>query len=173
MPKLTASRSRFTVCGETASQDIFCGLLNFPLIVFLVYNILMYKLRVGVIRGGPSREYEVSLDSGASVLSSLREHFEQDYQSRDVFIDRQGNWHIDGIPISPNDISTKADVVFNALHGTYGEDGKVQAFFESHGIPFTGSGSLGSAVGMNKILSKKVLNNSRATASTFTRTESD
>ncbi|OHA16924.1 MAG: hypothetical protein A3C79_01190 [Candidatus Taylorbacteria bacterium RIFCSPHIGHO2_02_FULL_45_28] len=116
----------------------------------------MYKLRVGVIRGGPSREYEVSLDSGASVLSSLREHFEQDYQSRDVFIDRQGNWHIDGIPISPNDISTKADVVFNALHGTYGEDGKVQAFLESHGIPFTGSGSLGSAVGMNKILSKKV-----------------
>lgn len=116
----------------------------------------MHKLRIGVLRGGPSNEYEVSLNSGAAVLASLRENFVDTYHPRDIFIDRQGNWHIDGIPFKNEDISTKVDVIFNALHGTYGEDGKVQHFLESHGVPFTGSGSLSSAVGMNKILSKKV-----------------
>ncbi len=43
----------------------------------------------------------------------------------------------------------------NALHGAYGEDGRVQQLLESHNVPFTGSGSLGSAIGMNKPLAKK------------------
>jgi D-alanine-D-alanine ligase len=47
-------------------------------------------------------------------------------------------------------------MVFNALHGAYGEDGKVQNILEIHGIPFSGSDSMTSAIGMNKSLSKKV-----------------
>ncbi len=109
-----------------------------------------------MLRGGPSNEYEISLESGASVLGALRDHFEGVYQPRDVFIDRQGIWHIDGVSVLPEDISTKIDVAFNALHGTYGEDGKVQSLLESHGVPFTGSGSLGSAVGMNKTMTKNI-----------------
>lgn len=116
----------------------------------------MHKLRIGVLRGGPSNEYEVSLNSGATVLSALRDKFEHKYQPRDIFIDRKGVWHIDGVVVNPETMSSKIDVAFNALHGSYGEDGKVQAFLETHGIPFTGSGSLGSAVGMNKILTKKI-----------------
>ncbi len=118
---------------------------------------MSHRLRIGVLRGGPSNEYEVSLNSGAAVLSALRDRFEDQYQARDIFIDRNGTWHIDGIAVLPQDAIHKIDVAFNALHGKYGEDGKLQSFFEIHGMPFTGSGSLGSAVGMNKALAKKVL----------------
>lgn len=116
----------------------------------------MYKHTIGVLRGGPSNEYDVSLNSGATVLSALYEKLGHLYQARDILIDKEGKWHMDGVPFSPEDISTKIDVAFNALHGSYGEDGKVQAFLETHGMPFTGSGALASAVGMNKILSKKI-----------------
>lgn len=115
------------------------------------------RIRVGVLRGGPSAEYAVSLNTGANVLSALRDRFESAYEPKDVFIDQKGVWHLDGVAMSPEQVIRKLDVIFNALHGTYGEDGKVQAFFEAHGMPFTGSGALASAVGMNKALTKKVL----------------
>jgi D-alanine-D-alanine ligase len=116
---------------------------------------MSHRIRVAVIRGGPSNEHEVSLASGATVLDLLREHFDHKYDPRDVIIDQKGNWQIDGEPSAQKDIVHKFDVAFNALHGTYGEDGKIQHFFETHGIPFTGSGSLSSAIGMHKGLSKK------------------
>lgn len=113
-------------------------------------------LRIGVMRGGPSSEYEVSLNSGSAVLTVLKNNYDEKYQARDIFISREGVAHIDGQEIDLEDLTTKVDVIFNALHGTYGEDGKIQHFLETHGIPFTGSGSLASAIGMNKILAKKV-----------------
>ena len=118
---------------------------------------MTHRKRIGVLRGGPSNEYEVSLQTGANVLSVLREKFDSVYEARDIFIDRKGKWHIDGIPAKPEEIIRKIDIAFNALHGTYGEDGKIQSFFEAHSFPFTGSGALGSALGMNKALTKKVL----------------
>ncbi len=114
-----------------------------------------HLIRVGVLRGGPSSEYEISLQTGGNVLKSLRDKFSDRYQTHDILIDRQGNWHIDGMPTVPGDLSARIDVAFNALHGSYGEDGTVQHIFETHGLPFTGSGSLASAVGMNKSLSRK------------------
>ena len=116
----------------------------------------MHKIRVGVIRGGPSAEHPVSLQTGASVLDALRNAYDDRYDPKDIFIDQQGNWHMNGIALKPEDVISRIDVAFNALHGSYGEDGKIQSFFEIHGTPFTGSGSLGSAVGMNKALAKKV-----------------
>jgi D-alanine-D-alanine ligase len=113
------------------------------------------------MRGGPSAEYEISLQTGGNVLSALRGPLAEKYIAQDILIDKQGNWHIDGMPVSPYDIAHRFDVIFNALHGTYGEDGKVQQILEVHGIPFTGSGSLASAVGMNKGLSKNVYKNHR------------
>ncbi len=118
---------------------------------------MKHILRIGVLRGGPSSEYKVSLNTGANVLAALRGKLANLYQARDILIDRQGNWHIDGVATAPHDLGHRIDVAFNALHGTFGEDGKVQAILEAHGIPFTGSGSLASAVGMSKILSKKVM----------------
>ncbi|TSC61181.1 MAG: D-alanine-D-alanine ligase, partial [Parcubacteria group bacterium Gr01-1014_107] len=109
--------------------------------------------RVGVLRGGPSGEYEVSLASGASVL----EHLPHDkYSPFDIFIDRKGKWHWSGMAAEPSKILKHLDVVFNALHGEYGEDGKVQKLLENLFVPFTGSPSLPSALAMNKALSKKI-----------------
>ncbi len=109
------------------------------------------KLRVGVMRGGPSGEYEVSLKTGNSVLNALRDR----HTVRDIFIDKKGNWHIDGVARSPDRIFPHVDVVFNALHGEYGEDGRVQQLLDAHGVSYTGSKTLPSALGMNKILAKK------------------
>lgn len=109
------------------------------------------KTKVAVLRGGPSSEYEVSLKTGAGVLANLGEK----YEGIDVLIDKKGVWHIKGLPIKPEHLDKIADVAFIAMHGEYGEDGTIQRFLEQHGIPFTGSGSLASAIGMNKVLAKK------------------
>lgn len=115
------------------------------------------RIRVGVIRGGPSNEYEVSLRTGAAVLAAIREKLDERYEPVDVFIDKNGKWHILGREVDPMDSHHHFDIAWNALHGNFGEDGKIQSFFEAHGVPFTGSGSLGSAIGMNKALTKKIL----------------
>lgn len=113
------------------------------------------KKKVAVLRGGPSSEYEVSLKSGKSVIDSLADR----YEVLDILIARDGVWHHLGAPIKPENLFKKVDVVFNALHGTYGEDGTVQKLLDTFGIPYTGSTALASAVGMNKVLSKKVYKN--------------
>lgn len=113
----------------------------------------MHKIRVGVLRGGPSNEYEVSLKTGATILNNLSQ---ETYHVRDIFIDRSGVWHVNGVPVKPHEALTHIDIAVNALHGNYGEDGKVQHIFETHGIPFTGSGSFASAMGMNKQFSKEI-----------------
>jgi D-alanine-D-alanine ligase len=110
------------------------------------------KKRVGVLRGGPSREYDISLRSGAHILA----HMPKNFESVDIFISRDGQWHIGGIPRPPSRILPHIDVVWNALHGRFGEDGKVQNLLQQFDIPFTGSHSFASALGMNKNLSKAV-----------------
>jgi len=120
---------------------------------------MKHLTRVGVLRGGPSSEYEISLQTGGNVLKVLREKFGEKYQTHDILIDKEGNWHIDGMETVPENLSSKIDVAFNALHGSYGEDGKVQKVLEIHGIPYTGSDSLSSAVGMNKVLSRNIFIN--------------
>lgn len=115
------------------------------------------RKRIGVLRGGPSAEYEVSLQSGAAVLAALRSKLEHLYEAHDVLIDLAGKWHVDGREFSPAEAHHHFDVAFNALHGAYGEDGKIQAILAAHDIPFTGSDSLSSAVAMNKVLTKQTL----------------
>ncbi len=116
-----------------------------------------HRIKVGVLRGGPSSEHAISMETGKAVLEALRADPELGYDARDIFIDKDGTWHVNGLPFEPADAHHHMDVAFNALHGAYGEDGKVQSILEAHGMPFTGSGSLASAIGMNKILAKQVL----------------
>lgn len=111
------------------------------------------KIRVGVVRGGPGHEYEVSLKSGATVLKNISK---EKYAPFDIYIDKAGDWHVDGVKVTPQNALAMTDVVFNALHGEYGEDGKIQKVLEHHDIPFTGSGSFASSIGMNKAMSKDV-----------------
>lgn len=114
----------------------------------------MSKLRVGVLRGGPSSEYEVSLLSGANVLSNLDAH---KYNVKDIFIDKTGKWHLKGVVRPEGDILHQIDVAFLALHGEYGEDGKVQRLLDRFHIPYTGSGAMASALAMNKAHTKERL----------------
>ena len=108
-------------------------------------------IRVGVLRGGSSNQYEQSLATGAYVLR----HLPRDrYEPIDIFLDRDGVWHLGGKPLSQEKLKMRVDVVWNALHGFYGEDGKVQQLLESLGIPYTGAGPLSSAIAMNKKLAK-------------------
>jgi len=118
----------------------------------VILNTMIDKVRVGVLRGGISPEYDVSLKTGGAVLEHLPK---EKYHPVDILLTKDGTWHINGLQTDLPKISRKVDVVFNALHGEYGEDGKVQRLFEHFNIPFTGSGSLSSAVGMHKGLAKE------------------
>ena len=118
--------------------------------------VLHEKIRVGVLRGGPSSEYEISLKTGAEVLKYLPEK----YNPVDIFIDKSGLWHLKGRPIDPHLVFRHLDVVFNALHGEYGEDGVVQEILDAHGFPYTGSTRFTSAMAMNKAAAKGMLGSS-------------
>ena len=102
---------------------------------------------VGVLRGGPSSEYEVSLKSGASVLEHLNR---EKYDPRDIFIDKTGAWHLHGVSVPPERALRGLDVAFNAMHGHFGEDGQVQRLLESLATPYTGSDAVASALAFNK-----------------------
>jgi D-alanine-D-alanine ligase len=100
--------------------------------------------RVAVVMGGNSAERDVSLDSGSNVLAALK--------SRGV--DAHG---VDGIPALLDALRAGHFArVFNILHGRGGEDGVLQGALESLGVPYTGSGVLGSALSMDKIRTKQV-----------------
>lgn len=102
---------------------------------------------VGVLRGGPSREYEASLATGAAVL----EHLDREkYEPRDIFISKNGQWHAHGLEVAPEKALKGVDVAFNALHGDYGEDGRVQRELDAFGVPYTGSSAFASALAYNK-----------------------
>ncbi|MBS0457396.1 MAG: D-alanine--D-alanine ligase [Proteobacteria bacterium] len=100
--------------------------------------------RVAVLMGGTSSEREVSLNSGRNVLDALR--------ARGV--DAHA---VDGIPALVAALGEKRfDRVFNILHGGDGENGVLQGALEALGVPYTGSGVLGSALSMDKIRTKQV-----------------
>lgn len=100
------------------------------------------------MKGGPSTEHEVSLKSARNVARNL---IRDVYEPTEIFIGKEGKWEI---PVE--ELKNTADTVFIALHGTYGEDGTVQGILENAGIPFTGSGSLASALAMNKFLTARL-----------------
>ena len=112
----------------------------------------MTKLRVGVMRGGLGSEYHVSLRTGGNVIAALPR---DKYEVHDILITNAGEWHLDGVPTTPAKLMQHIDIIFNALHGEFGEDGKVQKILETFNIPYTGSTAVSSAIGMNKDLAKK------------------
>ncbi len=103
------------------------------------------QTKICVLKGGISPEREVSLKSGEAVEEGLKEAgyavFNLDTANGNFF--RQL-------------AKEKPDVVFIALHGSYGEDGTIQGWLELVGIPYTGSGVLASALAMDKISSKRI-----------------
>ena len=99
-------------------------------------------MRITVLYGGPSSEREVSLVSGKAVIEGLRS------VGHEVFAS----------DISPTDLSGldhPADVIFPVLHGQFGESGELQEILEQRCLPFVGSGSKASRLGMDKVATKK------------------
>ena len=144
----------------------------------------MKKIRVIILFGGRSAEHEISLLSARNILGALdRERFEPVL----VGIDKLGHWRRESertleaatgdprllhLNASAPEVSMEQglelavpldapmgsdDVVFPALHGTYGEDGTVQGMLELAGVAYVGAGVLGSAIGMDKDVAKRLL----------------
>ncbi|MEE8305908.1 MAG: D-alanine--D-alanine ligase, partial [Gammaproteobacteria bacterium] len=99
---------------------------------------------VAVVMGGWSSERDVSLVTGQAVASALRR---LDYQVSDIDASTELAQQLKDV---------QPEVIFNALHGPWGEDGCVQGIFEVLNIPYTHSGVLASAVAMDKPMAKKV-----------------
>lgn len=112
------------------------------------------KIRVCVVMGGPSAEHDVSLRTGQAMIDNLDK---QKYEICVVQISRLGLWNIDGDEIGFGEaikwLEANADVVLLAVHGTFGEDGTLQAALELHDIPFTGSSAVASLLAIDKIVS--------------------
>jgi D-alanine-D-alanine ligase len=111
------------------------------------------QITVGVLRGGPSREHEVSLKSGAAILANLPE---ERYATRDIYIDRQGVWHDRGRPTTPSRLLPGLDVVIVALHGKFGHDGEIQRLLEQFGVPYTGADPWSSFLSSHKVMAKEL-----------------
>jgi D-alanine-D-alanine ligase len=113
------------------------------------------KLRVAVLKGGPSHEHEVSLKSAENVSRYLNS---ERYDHRHILISKGGEWEV---PLA--ELDRCADVAFIAMHGAYGEDGGVQLDLESVGIPYTGSNAATSALAMNKFLTLRLFHDAGLT----------
>ena len=104
---------------------------------------------IAVLRGGLSMESEVSNSSANFVIKALKSI---GHNTLDINVDKDFlNWAIKN--------KEHIDIFFNALHGKWGEDGKIQGVLEYLGIPYTHSGVTASAIGMDKELSKKIFKN--------------
>jgi D-alanine-D-alanine ligase len=132
------------------------------------------KLRVGVVMGGMSSEREISLESGRNIFFNLNP---QKYAGISIFLDGEGRfWEIPlqllvqnttvditarleevARRIAYEEMKSVADFVYIGLHGKYGEDGCLQGLLELLHIPYTGSGVMASAIGMDKHLQRKLL----------------
>lgn len=110
-------------------------------------------IKVGVLMGGPSSEHDVSLNTGQNVIENLDK---TKYEPVVIKISKAGKWFLSGKLTNQSDALRGHDVVFNALHGTFGEDGKVQAQLEHAGIKYSGSGIAGSAIAMDKFHSREI-----------------
>jgi D-alanine-D-alanine ligase len=132
------------------------------------------KLRVGVVLGGMSSEREISLESGRNIYFNLNP---AKYEAVPIFLDSAGSfWEIplqllvqnttvditdrlegEGTRIPYEELRSRVDFVYIGLHGKYGEDGCLQGLLELLSIPYTGSGVMGSAIGMDKHVQRKLL----------------
>src|SRR6266446_486037 len=110
------------------------------------------KLRVAVLQGGRSGEHEVSLQSAKSIMAAIDP---SRYEVIPYTIDKEGKWSPRPILPEPGG-NAGIDVVFPALHGTFGEDGTVQGLLELADLPYVGAGVLSSSISMDKEVMKRI-----------------
>ena len=154
----------------------------------------MSKLNVAVIFGGCSYEHDISIESASTIISNIPT---SKYNVIPIYITKEGKWllydgevtNIKNIDFekfgTPTTISTdrdrkgvmrmvgekfknvKIDVFFPVLHGRNGEDGTIQGIFEIADVPYVGCGVLSSAVSMDKVFTKLIVNNTKIKQASF------
>ncbi|MDP2934594.1 MAG: D-alanine--D-alanine ligase family protein [bacterium] len=150
----------------------------------------MAKLNLGVFFGGKSTEHEISLISAKNIIDAADKNkyniipvgIDKNgeflfYNNQDYILDshdaKKVHLGYGGLPITfsfgrdkeligifDKNLKIKIDVAFPVLHGSFGEDGTIQGLFEMANIPYVGAGVLGSVIGMNKDIAKKLLEKS-------------
>jgi D-alanine-D-alanine ligase len=160
-------------------------------LVFLTSESMKKKLRVAILFGGKSAEHEISLISARNIFEAMDKNkyevvsigidkqgrwcFDEgsrllDPRERSQVISRHnpnpmavlpGTTPTPMIRTSPGRTLGKVDIVFPVLHGPFGEDGTVQGLLKLANVPFVGAGVLGSAVGMDKDVMKRLLRDAR------------
>jgi D-alanine-D-alanine ligase len=148
-------------------------------------DIPIKKIRVGVLFGGKSAEHEVSIQSARNVIEALDK---TKFDALPIYIDKQGVWSTSNMFLSEGTTqsnhkeqvaltllpgnkkcqlvssdtqrSDTLDVIFPVLHGPLGEDGSIQGFLDLANVPYVGPGILGSAIGMDKDVMKRLLDES-------------
>jgi D-alanine-D-alanine ligase len=135
----------------------------------------MRKIRIAVLFGGVSGEHEVSCLSAVSILSNLDP---DRYEVTSIGITKEGRWYLQpkwnggalsvavssasqvsvvpGEGLAVGGKTLELDVAFPITHGTWGEDGTIQGLLEWAGLPYTGARLLASALGMDKVIAKKL-----------------
>ncbi|MBU4422101.1 hypothetical protein KKB41_04065, partial [Patescibacteria group bacterium] len=115
--------------------------------------------RIAILGGGPSAEHEVSIKSAKAIYGACLRL--KNYKPDTIIISRENKWAFGKKEVLEHDaigeLQKNYDAVFIALHGTFGEDGAIQKLLEKAKIPFTGSGSLASAIANNKKRTKQIL----------------
>ncbi len=86
------------------------------------------KIRIGILRGGDYEHYESSLRKGGEIISYILENLSHKYKPFDILIDKEGNWHLNGLPIEPMKLLYKVDMVWNLSHQRFSN------ILESHSI---------------------------------------
>ncbi len=117
---------------------------------------LKKKMKICVLFGGKSAEHDVSLVSARNVINALDK---TKYLVTPIKINRNGKFNLNSIK--------NFDLVFPVLHGPYGEDGSMQGFLKLAGVPFVGPSILGSAVGMDKDVMKRLLRENKIPIGNF------
>jgi D-alanine-D-alanine ligase len=119
----------------------------------------MKKLRLGIIFGGKSPEHEISLLSSREVIQAVDRNI---YEVIPLFIDKEGVWHIgeNNNEVAISDVLRNIDIAFPLVHGTNGEDGTLQGLLRLFSIPYVGADVAGSAIAMDKDVTKRLLRDS-------------
>ncbi|MFH1129292.1 MAG: D-alanine--D-alanine ligase family protein [Patescibacteria group bacterium] len=157
----------------------------------------MEKINVGIFFGGKSVEHEISLISAKNIINVIDKNKYNiipigiNKNGEFLFYDGEGfilneddpkkvHLNSNGVPITfsfgskqelvgvaDKNLKIKIDVAFPVLHGSFGEDGTIQGLFEMASIPYVGTGVLGSSIGMNKDIAKRLLENSGVKTAKF------
>lgn len=125
----------------------------------------MNKIKLGFIYGGVSTEHEVSISSYESIIKNIDK---DKYEITSFYISKDGTWFTDGKRTKDVFNSLKEmDCVFPILHGKNGEDGNIAGMLEIIGVSYVGCKTLSSAICMDKVITKKLLEKANINVSKY------